>query len=170
MLYFTENSLTLDFGFTARSNQYRNGSCGKKSSAACGRRFQIRIHRRRRRILSCLNTFYVLIFRTFKGKSQQIPTFLNMKNPTQFLLLLTILAACNKTTPEEPITPAPDQLFKSYRVDTTRSNQFIEILHYDSIQHIVEGRFQAILGDKPSWSFLPDSMKMTEGKFRLKLK
>jgi hypothetical protein len=62
-----------------------------------------------------------------------------------------------------------DQLFKGYRVDTTLSNQFIEILHYDSIQHIVEGRFQAILGDKPSWSFLPDTMKMTEGKFHLKL-
>ena len=63
-----------------------------------------------------------------------------------------------------------DQLFKTYRVDTTRSNQFIEILHYDSIQHIVEGRFQVILGDNPSWSFLPDSMKLTEGKFHLKLK
>jgi hypothetical protein len=185
-----------------------------------------------------------------------------MKNPAKYLLLLTIVAACNKTTPEEPITPAPtpvdttyhiielgkasvlrngipwnadfyaeynpndknifwisghtkqngydhdlslgdiqckvglqhleqtnwfnanngipqasyfvtldgDQSFKTYRVDTTRSNQYIEILHYDSIQHIVEGRFQAILGDKPSWAFLPDSMKMTEGKFQLKLK
>ena len=62
-----------------------------------------------------------------------------------------------------------DQLFKTYRIDTTLSNQFIEILHYDSILHIVEGRFQAILGDKHSWPFLPDTMKMTEGKFHLKL-
>jgi hypothetical protein len=67
------------------------------------------------------------------------------------------------------VTLDGDQLFKTYLIDTTRSNQFIEILHYDSIQHIVEGRFQAILGDKPSWSFLPDTMKMTEGKFHLKL-
>ena len=198
----------------------------------------------------------------WKSSNPAVPTHLNMKNLAKLLLLLTIVAACNKTTPEEPITPAPtpvdtiyhiielgkasvlrngipwnadfyaeyypndktrfwitgqsmqngydhylslddirckvgfqkfeqgtwqngtngipetdyfvaldgDQLFKTYLIDTTRSNQFIEILHYDSIQHIVEGRFQAILGDKPSWAFLPDSMKMTEGKFQLKLK
>ncbi|HAD11113.1 MAG TPA: hypothetical protein DCF33_01620, partial [Saprospirales bacterium] len=60
-----------------------------------------------------------------------------------------------------------DQLFNSYKVDSTRTNQFIEILRYDSVEHIVEGRFQTFLEGPNSWSFLPDSMAITEGKFHL---
>lgn len=62
-----------------------------------------------------------------------------------------------------------DQLFNSYNVDSTRTNQFIEILRYDSVEHIVEGRFQTFLEGPNSWSFLPDSMAITEGKFHLKI-
>jgi hypothetical protein len=63
-----------------------------------------------------------------------------------------------------------DQLLNSYRVDTTRSNQFVEILRYDSINHIVEGRFQTFLEGPTTYTFLPDSIAMTEGKFHLKIK
>ncbi len=63
-----------------------------------------------------------------------------------------------------------DQLLNTYSIDSTLNNQYIEILYYDSINHIVEGRFQTFLEGPNSWSMFPDSMKMTEGKFHLKLK
>ena len=63
-----------------------------------------------------------------------------------------------------------DQLLNFYLVDSTRSNQFVEILRYDSINHIVEGRFQTFLEGPTTYSFLPDSIAMTEGKFHLKIK
>lgn len=63
-----------------------------------------------------------------------------------------------------------DQLLKTYNIDSTLNNQYVEILHYDSISHIVEGRFQTFLEGPNSWPMFPDSMKMTEGKFHLKLK
>lgn len=62
-----------------------------------------------------------------------------------------------------------DQLLNFYDVDSTRSNQFVEILHYDSINHIVEGRFQTFLEGPTTYSFLPDSIALTEGKFHLKI-
>jgi hypothetical protein len=62
-----------------------------------------------------------------------------------------------------------DQQLNSYNVDSTRSNQYIELLRYDSINHIVEGRFQTFLEGPNTWWFLPDSMAMTEGKFHLKI-
>jgi hypothetical protein len=62
-----------------------------------------------------------------------------------------------------------DQQLNSYNVDSTRSNQYIELLRYDSINHIVEGRFQTFLEGPNTWWFLPDSMAITEGKFHLKI-
>ncbi|HAD11114.1 MAG TPA: hypothetical protein DCF33_01625 [Saprospirales bacterium] len=62
-----------------------------------------------------------------------------------------------------------DQQLNSYNVDSTRTNQFIEILRYDSVEHIVEGRFQTFLEGPNTWWFLPDSMAITEGKFHLKI-
>lgn len=62
-----------------------------------------------------------------------------------------------------------DQQLNSYDIDSTRANQFIELLRYDSIHHIVEGRFQTFLEGPNTWWFLPDSMAMTEGKFHLKI-
>ena len=62
-----------------------------------------------------------------------------------------------------------DQQINTYNVDSTRTNQFIEILRYDAVEHIVEGRFQTFLEGPNSWSFLPDSMAITEGKFHLKI-
>ncbi len=63
-----------------------------------------------------------------------------------------------------------DQYLNGYNVDTTLANQYVEILYYDSINHIVEGRFQTFLEGPTTWSFLPDSIKMTEGKFHLTIK
>jgi hypothetical protein len=62
-----------------------------------------------------------------------------------------------------------DQEINTYKGDSTRSNQYIELLRYDSINHIVEGRFQTFLEGPNTWWFLPDSMAMTEGKFHLKI-
>lgn len=62
-----------------------------------------------------------------------------------------------------------DQEINSYMTDSTRSNQFIEILRYDSVENIIEGRFQTFLEGPNTWWFLPDSMAMTEGKFHLKI-
>ena len=62
-----------------------------------------------------------------------------------------------------------DQQLNTYNVDSTRSNQYVELLSYESINHIVEGRFQTFLEGPNTWSFLPDSMAMTEGKFHLKI-
>jgi hypothetical protein len=62
-----------------------------------------------------------------------------------------------------------DQVINTYKSDSTRTNQFIELLRYDSIHHIVEGRFQTFLEGPNTWWFLPDSLAMTEGKFHLKI-
>jgi hypothetical protein len=62
-----------------------------------------------------------------------------------------------------------DQVLNFYNVDTTLTTHFIEILHFDSVANIVEGRFQTTLEGPNTWSFLPDTMKMTEGKFHLRI-
>jgi hypothetical protein len=68
------------------------------------------------------------------------------------------------------ITLDGDQFINGYQVDTTVANQYVEILHYDSVAQIVEGRFQAVLEGPTDWPSLPDTIKMTEGKFHLKIK
>jgi hypothetical protein len=62
-----------------------------------------------------------------------------------------------------------DQVFNFYTVDSTRANQYVEILRFDPVEHIVEGHFQTFLAGPTTWWFLPDSMAMTEGKFHLKV-
>ena len=62
-----------------------------------------------------------------------------------------------------------DQELNYYSVDTTRANQYLEILRYDSVNHIVEGRFQTFPEGPTDYSFLPDSVALTEGKFHLKI-
>ena len=63
-----------------------------------------------------------------------------------------------------------DQYLNGYSVDTTICNQYIEILHYDSLTQMVEGKFQTVLEGPNNWPSLPDTIKMTEGKFYLKIK
>jgi hypothetical protein len=69
-----------------------------------------------------------------------------------------------------------DQGIGFYFLDTLRTDHFVEVLRYDSLTNIVEGRFQIFLkknetgGWVPSGISIPDSISMTEGKFRLEVK
>ena len=69
-----------------------------------------------------------------------------------------------------------DQGIGSCFLDTLRADHFVEVLRYDSLTNIVEGRFQVFLkknetgGWVPSGISIPDSISMTEGKFRLEVK
>jgi len=65
-------------------------------------------------------------------------------------------------------TPVGDFL-----ADTTRNDHFVEIIRYDSVEQVVEGRFQVFLKKEPMntyWPNIPDSIAMTEGRFHLKIK
>lgn len=61
----------------------------------------------------------------------------------------------------------------NFRIDTTRTDHFIEIIRYDSVEQTVEGRFQVFLKKLPTntwWPNIPDSISLTEGRFHLKIK
>ena len=65
-----------------------------------------------------------------------------------------------------------DQPIGDFLVDTTRTDHFVEVIRYDSIEKTVEGRFQVFLGKKPTsvpFPGVPDSIFLTEGKFHLKI-
>lgn len=67
-----------------------------------------------------------------------------------------------------------DQVLGSITTDTTDVNNFVEVIRFDSIQHTVEGRFQVHLINYTSSTNgsiypLPDSLRLTDGKFYLKL-
>ncbi|MFZ4477970.1 MAG: hypothetical protein ACOYPR_22435 [Saprospiraceae bacterium] len=66
-----------------------------------------------------------------------------------------------------------DQLIGTYRIDTTRTDHFIEVVSFDSIAGTVQGRFQFFTFDKnvtsPSGWGLDPKINLTEGKFHLKL-
>ena len=67
-----------------------------------------------------------------------------------------------------------DQLLGSLNADTTDMDNFVELLQYDSLKQTVEGRFQIhLINYKSSTNGsiypLPDSMRLTDGKFYLKL-
>jgi hypothetical protein len=64
-----------------------------------------------------------------------------------------------------------DQHLGNYEIDTTRNDHFVEVLRYDSVQHIVEGRFQMFLvkTNSSNWMNPPQAINITEGKFNLKL-
>jgi hypothetical protein len=66
-----------------------------------------------------------------------------------------------------------DQLIGTYRIDTTRTDHFIEVVSFDSTAGTVQGRFQFFTFDKSvtspsSWGLDP-KINLTEGKFHLKL-
>jgi hypothetical protein len=66
-----------------------------------------------------------------------------------------------------------DEPAGSFRLDTLRSDHFIEVTRFDSINNIVEGRFQVFLRFSPGSPHnpyppdLPDTISMTEGRFHL---
>jgi hypothetical protein len=72
------------------------------------------------------------------------------------------------------ISQDQDQLIGSYFIDSTRTDHFIEVVSYDSIKGIVQGRFQFFTKEKNapftsnSWGLDP-AINLTEGKFHVKL-
>ena len=67
-----------------------------------------------------------------------------------------------------------DQVLGGLNTDESDLNNFIEILRFDSLLNTVEGRFQVhLINDWGSTNGsiypLPDSMRLTDGKFYLKL-
>ena len=68
-----------------------------------------------------------------------------------------------------------DQPIGDFLLDTLNNNSFIEVINYDSITHIAEGRFQAYTkkndphnGIEP-FPGVPDSIALLNGKFRLEV-
>lgn len=64
-----------------------------------------------------------------------------------------------------------DQGLGGLEVNTSKKNSnFIEVIRYDSVQNIAEGRFQVSLKNLSSHPLkfgLPDSLNITEGKFHV---
>jgi hypothetical protein len=65
-----------------------------------------------------------------------------------------------------------DQVIGISEVDTAQTEGFIEVIKYDSINHTIEGRFEAYLKDRTATSpnpYYPINIHLTEGKFNLKI-
>jgi len=65
-----------------------------------------------------------------------------------------------------------DQQAGSQLVDTTRQDHFIDVIHYDSVKHTIEGRFQVFLKNyknSPILPGIPDTISFTQGKFHLNI-
>lgn len=85
-----------------------------------------------------------------------------------------VLANLNNFTPESAFTMVHefDQPVGDFLIDTTRTDHFIEVLKCDSINHVVEGRFQMFLSKRRlnnTYPGIPDSLFLTEGKFHLNI-
>lgn len=65
-----------------------------------------------------------------------------------------------------------DQGLGFYKTDTTRTDHFLEVLHYDPIEKTVEGQFQVFLKNtsSPPKNGTSEYISLTEGKFHLKIK
>ena len=67
-----------------------------------------------------------------------------------------------------------DQPIGSFFMDSTRTDHFIEVLSYDTLTNIVEGRFQMFMNKELPVGFdfpgVPNTIDMTEGRFRLEVK
>jgi len=65
-----------------------------------------------------------------------------------------------------------DQIAGMMQIDTTKTGDYIEVIHYDAVQQRVEGRFQVHMKNRSSgplpWS-LPNEVFISEGKFNLKI-
>ena len=65
-----------------------------------------------------------------------------------------------------------DEGIGNFYPDSTRNDNYIEVLRFDTITNQVEGRFQLFMGKDGGPSTVPgvpDSVFLTEGKFYLKL-
>ncbi len=72
------------------------------------------------------------------------------------------------------VTQDLDQPVGDYQIDSNRNDHFIEILHIDTVENIVEGRLQLFMSKyfiAPGWNPAPpEYISLTEGKFHLKIK
>lgn len=60
----------------------------------------------------------------------------------------------------------------NYYPDTARSGNFLEVLSCDTVKNEVEGRFQVFMkkyGIPSPYSFVPDTVFLSQGRFYLKL-
>ncbi|MBU6342128.1 MAG: hypothetical protein KGS48_11595 [Bacteroidetes bacterium] len=113
-------------------------------------------------------TYY---WRSFTAFVEDIPT-----KPGKYSLeKYKILDNPNNLIPQVVILVSQDQdqLIGAYEIDSTRTDHFIEVVSYDSIKGIVQGRFQFFTIGKNisapnSWGLDP-AINLTEGKFHVKL-
>ncbi|MBU6342126.1 MAG: hypothetical protein KGS48_11585 [Bacteroidetes bacterium] len=113
-------------------------------------------------------TYYA---RSFTAFVKDIPT-----KPGKYILEKYIgLDTTNNLIPQMVLLVAQDQdqLIGRYYADSTRTDHFIEVVSYDSIKGIVQGRFQFFtignnISAPNSWGLDP-AINLTEGKFHLKL-
>jgi len=89
------------------------------------------------------------------------------------ITIVTSLSDFNNGIPDAVYGMANyDEGIGSFFTDTTRTDNFIEVLRFDTIANEVEGRFQVFMGKRGGPSTLPgvpDSVFLTDGKFYLKL-
>ncbi len=87
--------------------------------------------------------------------------------------LVKLLSDFNNGIPDGLYTMAVyDEGIGNFIPDTTRTDNFIEVLRFDTITNEVEGRFQVFMGKRGGPSTVPgvpDSVFLTDGKFYLKL-
>lgn len=66
-----------------------------------------------------------------------------------------------------------DQALGGLKADTTKMDNFVEVIRYDTSKQIAEGKFQiflkSIFSTNSGIYALPDSLSLTEGKFHLQL-
>jgi hypothetical protein len=65
-----------------------------------------------------------------------------------------------------------DQFAGGQLPDTSRTDHYFEVIRYDSVKHIAEGRFQVFLKNyknSPILPGIPDTISFTQGKFHLNI-
>jgi hypothetical protein len=65
-----------------------------------------------------------------------------------------------------------DQFAGGQLPDTSRTDHYFEVIRYDSVKHIAEGRFQVFLKNYKNSPILPgiqDTISFTQGKFHLNI-
>ncbi len=65
-----------------------------------------------------------------------------------------------------------DQGMGNINVDTTRSDNWLEVIHYDSIKQTLEGRFEVHMKNyfPTIYTGIPKKLDITDGKFYVRIK
>lgn len=62
-----------------------------------------------------------------------------------------------------------DALVKSYKLDTSRTDQYVDVLRYNPAKRVIEGSFQVYFISPGNSDYLPETLAMTNGKFYVQL-